>query len=198
MNITIEEYDSSGASAHLIDAAITASYQAAFSGFPWNSQVTAEEAKIQFEKHKRKNGFKCLYAMTIIPTASNNIFSVSEHELLGALWWDCPTENQLLEERGEKLVKFARQKANTLLIWEREIFVRPEYHGNGIGKMLRKSFLEKLPIIYGSFLVLTRMRDDNIPVIKIAEEFGYERTGIKISSSKPGIDHEYWFYKAKE
>ena len=72
--------------------------------------------------------------------------------------------------------------------------VRPEYQGKKIGMALRRAFIETVRVRYGSCWVFTRMREDNIPVIRIAEKLGYKPTGIRIPAhTTPGIYHEYWF-----
>jgi len=86
-----------------------------------------------------------------------------------------------------------------LLIWERELIVHPTNQGQGVGSKLRAAFVESvLNHCEKGVLIFTRMRDDNIPVIKIAEKFGFRRTGIRtLSSQKSGVFHEYWYFSQK-
>jgi hypothetical protein len=48
-------------------------------------------------------------------------------------------------------------------------------------------------ILSAKTLILTRMRNDNLPILKIADRLGFQRTGIKIPSRQPGTFHEYWY-----
>jgi len=197
MTVTIDPYNPRAAFRREIDEAIAASYRAAFSGFPWNSEVTIEEARKQLQSHKRKPGFEGLIATANSVTQSRPRglippFRVSkEHDLLAAMWWDSPTQEQLAEERGAELAKLARNCVP--FVWGRELLVRPEYQGKKIGLALRRAFIETIRVRYGTCWVFTRMREDNIPVIRIAEKQGYKPTGIRVSAKEaPGIHHEYW------
>ena len=200
MTVTIHPYNPRGPLRRYVDGAIVASYQAAFSGFPWNSPVAMEEARKCFRNHKRKPGFEGLIAtatnVTLFrPMGALLPFRVSnQHDLLAAIWWDCPTEKQLATERGEELAKFVHDKGMIPFVWEREVLVRPEYQGKKIGLALRRAFIETVRVRYGTCWVFTRMREDNIPIIRIAEKLGYKPIGIRVPANEAlGIGHEYWY-----
>ncbi len=157
-------------------------YQEAFTGFPWYENLSVKEISNRWQTCITKNGFQCI----VIEVGGT---------VAGALWWDLPTLEQLKEERGDLLFSFAQVRQVTI-IWEREVMVSPSLQGRGIGTLLRKRFLEIIDSSFQNFLVLTRMRDDNLGIILIAQKAGFHRTGILIpSSQKPGIYHEYWFLR---
>ena len=164
-------------------------YQEAFAGFPWYEDLSFEEILRRISSNMGNPGFESFLAEN------------TEGEIIGGLWFDQPSIRQLEEERGKSLTEFTGSfcEANGIqsVIWERELIIRPDNQRQGIATRLRLTFLaylaEKFP---EGALVLTRMRDDNIGTITIAEKLGYQRTGIRIpSSQKPNIFHEYW-YKA--
>ncbi len=161
-------------------ASIKMIYQLAFAGFPWYEDLSEEEISRRWQSCVVKDGFQCLVVEV-------------DGVVAGVLWWDLPSLEQLKEERGNPLLFFAKARQGTV-IWEREVMVSPSYHGRGIGTLLRRRFLEIMDSCYQDFLVLTRMRDDNVGIIRIGEKVGFQRTGIRMSSSmKPGVCHEYWF-----
>lgn len=43
-------------------------------------------------------------------------------------------------------------------------------------------------------LALTRMRDDNVGIVRINEQLGFSKTGIRVASQAYlGLMHDYWF-----
>lgn len=158
-----------------------------FAGFPWYENLSIDESIKRVNEHAQKEGFESFLAED------------PNGKIVGGLWYDSPSFEELEAERGKPLADFAQQLcgqcAITRLIWERELMVRPDFQGQRIGTRLRQTFLLHLAQEYpDGVLVLTRMRDDNLPTIKIAERLGYQRTGIKKPSSQlPGVSHEYWF-----
>lgn len=160
-------------------------YRLAFASFPWYEDLSNEEIEKRWKIQQAKPGFECLIA--------------DEHnEIVGAIWWDKPTIDELCFERGEPITQFAKQKKRmgNLLIWVRESIVSPIHQGRGVGSQLRVAFLESvLNRCEKGVLILTRMRDDNLPIIKIAKKSGFLRTGIRTpSSQKSGVFHEYWYF----
>jgi GNAT superfamily N-acetyltransferase len=122
----------------------------------------------------------------------------TEDDLIaGAIWWESISIERLRQERGEVLVGFVQGLMSVQnMIWEREVIVAPSYQGRGLGRALRQEFLQKVCFDFNPVLILTRMRDDNLPIVKIAQQIGFLRTGIKVPSSQvPGLNHEYWYYK---
>lgn len=119
----------------------------------------------------------------------------------GALWYDTPNLAELETERGKLLADFASQtigsSALVKIVWEREIIVDPQFQGQGIATQLRQRFLQSLETncLQGA-LILTRMRNDNLAIIKVAEKCGYQRTGIETDSNwRPPMKNSYWFKK---
>lgn len=169
---------------------VQAIYRLAFAGFPWYEDLSREEIEKRWKIQRAKSGFECL-------VADDEIKGI----IVGAIWWDKPTLDELCFERGEHIAQFAKQKIRMgdLLIWERELIVSPIHQGQGVGSQLRATFVESvLNRCEKGVLIFTRMRDDNLPVIKIAEKFGFRKIGIRTpSSQKSGVFHEYWFFSQK-
>ena len=160
-------------------------YRLAFASFPWYEDLSNEEIEKRWKTQQAKPGFECLIADEL-------------DEIVGAIWWDKPTLDELCFERGELITQFAKQKIRMgdLLIWERELIVSPAHQGRGIGSQLRVAFVELvLNRCKKGVLILTRMRDDNLPVIRIAEKSDFQRTGIRTpSNQKSWVSHEYWYF----
>lgn len=160
-------------------------YRDAFFGFPWQEDLSAGEVRHRLQVMQTKRG-------------AEGIVAVENSRVLGVSLWDMPTIPELQLERGQALAEFAARKMATVtglttVAWERELLVDPKFQGRGVGTALRKAFISLLKREAG-FLVLTRMRDDNLPTIRIAEKIRLARTGIRIESSqKAGVFHEYWF-----
>jgi len=167
-------------------------YKEAFAGFPWFENLSTEEVNKRLNSNLEKRGFEAFIAEN------------EKGEIIGGLWFDSPTLEQLLTERGEKLANFVKNFWKTKglcdLIWERELMVRPDFQKQKIATRLRITFLTYLSEKYpNGVLVLTRMRDDNIGTLKIAERLGYQRTGIRTPSSQnPNLYHEFWYKYIKE
>lgn len=194
------------------ECAIRRVYKRAFAGFPWYEELSDGEMQRRWEDWRTKRGAWALIAE-------------QDEEIVGALLWDGPTLNELRAERGETLTRFAqklvwprtvlaldelhfdhrerlirfsqeRLRPHTNLIWEREVIVDPRAQGHGIGTTLRRVFLYRMVSDNATVLVLTRMRDDNLPIIRIAEKLGFLRTDIRVPSSQiPGVFHEYWYWQ---
>lgn len=157
-------------------------YQNAFAGFPWHETLSDAEVQRRWEDYRSKRGSQALVAER-------------DEAVIGALLWDQPTLDELGIERGETLARFAEEHLgpNTILVWEREVIVSPAARGQGIGTALRRSFLNRISGTTAT-LILTRMRDDNLPIIHIAKKLGFLRTGIRVPSSQiPDVSHEYWY-----
>lgn len=168
-------------------AAIGEILPAAFAGFPWYENLSPVEVTRRLESMQAKR-------------RTAGLVAEEAGVVLGTSLWDTPMILELESERGEALARFAAERMSTggrspKLVWERELLVHPNYQGRSIGTALRMEFINRLAR-EGNFLVLTRMRDDNLPTIRIAEKMGFSRTGIRVESSqKAGVFHEYWYLK---
>jgi GNAT superfamily N-acetyltransferase len=162
---------------------IISMYQESFGGYPWFEKLSQGAVQDRWNTHAAQPGFDCLIAEI-------DAFAV------GAVWWNTITLDALSQERGSALGDFvAKNCPARLLIWEREVLVRPAYQIRGIATALRSEFLARLTRLPTDFIVLTRMRDDNFGIIRIAEKLGFQRTGLRQpSSADPAIYHEYWYY----
>ncbi|HBW74407.1 MAG TPA: hypothetical protein DEF59_04070 [Candidatus Magasanikbacteria bacterium] len=161
---------------------IRAMYRDAFAGAPWFEKVPEEEVLMRWESHRGKIGFSCLVAE-------------EAGELMGATWWDTLTIDALSAERGETLAEFALREGTKAerIIWIRETVVFQRFQGRGIARMLKAASLEVISAEAKS-LILTRMRDDNMGILHVAQRFGFKRTGIRMpSKSNPDVWHEYWY-----
>lgn len=157
-------------------------YRQAFAGFPWYEALSSADVQGRWDFCATKYGFRAIVA-------------VEDGVVVGALLWDTPTIEDLRLERGDALACFAidRLCEDVLLVWEREVMVAPSAQGRGIATQLRLQFLECIGEMRAA-LILTRMRDDNVPIVHIAAKRGFSRTGIKVpSSQKPEVSHEYWY-----
>lgn len=158
-------------------------YREAFKGFPWFENLTDEEVQIRWQRQSTKKCFSCVVAEV-------------DERLVGATWWDTISPEQLLVERGIRLADFVGNFYGFDLVWLRETCVRPKYQGQGIAQALKLAVIGKLAILNKPILLLTRMREDNLPIISINRKLGFKRTGIKVPSSQiAGVYHEYWYKK---
>lgn len=160
---------------------IQAIYQQAFTGWPWYEYLSAQEVGRRWEIQRVKFGFGCLVA------------EISK-QIVGATWWDIISPEQLLIERGVELADFVNKLPGHDLVWLRETCVNPEFQSRGIASLLKKEAMARLESFNKSTLLLTRMREDNVVIISINTNLGFNRTGIKVPSSQvTGVFHEYWY-----
>ena len=158
-------------------------YQAAFAGYPWFENLSDDTVQKRWQSDSAQPGFKCLVA-------------IIDDIVVGAVWWNELTKSNLLLERGQAIVDFVTEKyPDRPLIWERETMTDPAYQGRGIASALRVELLSQISRNGQPLMILTRMRDDNFAIIKIAQKVGFSRTGIRLpSSASKDIYHEYWCY----
>ena len=160
--------------------------QASFAGAPWFEDLSDDEAMRRIKEHAMEPGFEA-YLIE------------DQDKIIAGLWYDTPSINKLSEDRGYDLADFARTVCRDVdleqIIWQRESVVHPNYQGQGLATLLRRKLIDDIEKHgRGPSLLLTRMRDDNFGIIRVAEKFGYERTGIRVPSSQnPNADHEYWY-----
>lgn len=163
-------------------------YKEAFAGFPWYENLLYEEIQKRVTVDLSKEGFDSFIAEN--PNDGN---------IIGGLWFYSITVSSLESERGKELANFGRficeSNGITNIIWERELMVKPDFQNARIGTRLRTNFVFYLADRYPQgTVILTRLRDDNIGTIKIAERLGYLRSNVRIPSSKnQSLFHEYWY-----
>jgi len=164
-------------------------YKEAFAGFPWYEQLSIEETFNRVANNSEKAGFDAFLAFA----------SDGSDQIVGGLWYDKPTLEELEKERGFELREFVEllgmNQSTANIVWEREVLVKPGFQGLKIATNLRTLFISYVSQeMSEGGVILTRMRDDNLPIIKVAENVGYQRTGIKVASSQnPSTKHEYWY-----
>jgi len=166
----------------------------AFAGFPWHETLSRWEINRRWDFYVRQQGFCGLVEIRRIRGKDTIV--------VGAIFGDKPNVEKLIAERGQELGDFvkslgiisAEEDYPENLVWIREIVVDPNFQNQGIGLALRLAFIDTVSCFDRPTLFLTRLRDDNLPIIQLAEKCQFVRTGIRIpSSQKPGIFHEYWF-----
>lgn len=181
-----EEYLKTG----VIDR-LAVAYLEVFRGFPWfEDSLTVGEVMRRLESQFGKPGLRMF------------LLENKESEIVAAGWFDTPTLEDIEVERGAQLRSFAEgiMSLNKVaaLIWEREVLVKPIYQGFGLGTKIRTGMINFIDKKFPSAIILSRMRDDNFPIIRIAEKLNFKRTGItKPSSQRPEVNHEYWFRAGK-
>ena len=162
-------------------------FSRAFAGFPWYRDLPVDELEERVASHAALPGYGRLVELG------------EDTRIKAAIWYDTPSLDELEAERGVQLREFA---ASTLLkhqlstvVWEREVLVDPSTQGQGLGTKLRQNMLESLSQKFPSgALLLTRMRDDNTPIIRIAEKLDYQRTGVRMpSGTGQQAFHEFWY-----
>jgi len=158
----------------------------AFAGFPWFETLSRAEAKSRVETQQIREGTQIIVARN------------ENDKVVATSWLDSPTLEQLEIERGQQIRQFVekimKEQGVVRLLWERELLVDPEYQKQGIGTELRAFVMAEIDKLSEKTLILSRMRDDNVGTIKIAERLGFQRTGItKPSSQTPDFNHEYWY-----
>lgn len=160
----------------------------AFSGFPWYETLDEAELNRRWFSFVGRPGFTGLIALS----------DDDGDEVMGGIWWDDTSPILLAHERGVELADFTVQHLvhqGLSLVWERDLAVFRRYQGQGVGRRLRSVFLEEM-VRQGTTGVLTRMREDNEPVLKLARDLGFHPTGIFVPCSvKADTCHQYWYWK---
>ena len=153
-------------------------YRDAFLGPPWLEDIGVEEVGRRWREYRAKRGFDGRVALY-------------HGDLVGAIWWDTPTPDDLRTVRGDARGAIVQSDAERIY-WVRDTVVSRCRQGIGIGRELRSAFIAELP---EDSIALTRHRDDNTGIIRLSETMGFRRTGIRVPSSQiPGLFHEYWYY----
>ncbi|MGI5841513.1 MAG: hypothetical protein ACOX6N_04825 [Patescibacteria group bacterium] len=162
-------------------------YQAAFRGHPWYENLSVQEVNSRLDSDFSRIGFNSFLAED------------SEGFVMGGLWYDTPTLEDVRRQRGEELASYTQKLMEETgiknIVWERELMVDPKHQGQGLGTNLRETFLLHLSCRFpDGVLILTRMKEDNYATLRIAEKLQYQDTGIRIESSVfKGQFHQYWY-----
>jgi RimJ/RimL family protein N-acetyltransferase len=156
----------------------------AFASEPWLEDLSDEECESRADSYLRKKNVR-------------SISAYNSSELVGVVLVDELSLSNLENERGGALKEWVicKNKNAEKVLWGRETLIKRGFQSQGIGKDLRKKMISYICEDTNNFwILLTRMRDDNSRVIKIAEHFGYERIGVRVKSSMgENVWHEYWF-----
>ncbi len=155
--------------------------QEAFSGFPWFLAMTDEYISNRWNSCSKHSGFHCVVAEI-------------DGSIVGACWF-CEMGNEEIEaEKGKALRGFAEAyQISCPRIWIDATVVNPRFQGQGLAKAIKMWILELIRSSHPQALLLTRMRDDNVGIIRINEEVGFRRTGIRIPATGSVHLHEYWY-----
>lgn len=161
--------------------AVQTIWQKAFAGPPWYENLSHEEMERRWQACCKKNGFGCLLMQ-------------HDEKIVGFISWHTPTIDELIEERGQALATFATQCGRSV-VWLEVTCTDPDFQKKGVARTMREYALSKFQQSNG-FLLLTRHREDNIPIINLSRSMGFLPVGIKVPSSQVhGIHHEYWYLK---
>lgn len=153
----------------------------AFLSPPWHEILSEEECQKRAASILTKRNVQCCIAEV-------------DGNVAGVILTDTLTLEELHQERGAALVEWASQRKWETIGWGRETLLFRKYQSLGIGTVLREEMMNHLTQSKVYSGLLTRMRDDNVQVIKIAEKFGYLRTGVRVKSSfGENIWHEFWY-----
>ncbi len=162
-------------------ANLTSLIKDAFLSPPWCEDLSEEECQKRATNILNKRAIQCFSAEIA-------------GRVVGVILTDTVALEDLRQERGVDLYNWALKMQWENIGWGRESLILREYQSMGIGSILREKVMDHIAQtrIYSG--LLTRMRDDNIRVIKIAEKFGYIRTGVRVKSSLgENIWHEFWY-----
>lgn len=130
----------------------------------------------------------------------NFLFTIDE-QCIGATWYEYVNLDWLAKNKGSDLAYFASQlimKDHLYhLVWHTETLVDPSFSGLGLATSLKQTVDDRLVASSkadGGILLCTRMRDDNIAILKTNTKLGFQKTGIRMPCNlDPEISHEYWF-----
>ena len=155
--------------------------QDAFKSPPWEEDLSDTECAKRADSMLGKMNVQCISAY-------------SNFTLVGIILVDELTIQQLKKERGDPLYNWVLGMNFKKIAWGRETLIQRNFQSQGIGRILRSQMISHLENTGQYSVILTRMRDDNFRVIKIAEKFDYKRTGVRQKSSMgENVWHEYWY-----
>jgi len=166
------------------ETSVVTIFRRAFAGPPWNENWSDQKVGELWQNHASRRGFTCVVA-------------VVDDSIVAATWYDTPLLAELAQERGQELAAFARvQNVGGPVIWIRETVCDPAFQGRGLTGQMKECALGKIRADYNEGLLLTRMRDDNVGIVRINTKFGFQKTGIRVASQAfPGLNHDYWFLR---
>ena len=155
--------------------------QKAFKGYPWFENMTDDSIKARWMKHIREPNFQCL----VVVNDGNQILSVA--------WFHDISHETIKIQKGVPLLEFVTSKhPDRPCVWIDATVTDPDFQGRGMATKLKQAIFERILGLHSRPLILTRMRDDNVGIIKVNEKFGFIRTGIKITGSGE-VQHEFWY-----
>jgi hypothetical protein len=157
-------------------------YALAFKQPPWTQEPTDKQSvSARWQKSAARLGFKCFVAE-------------SDNRVIGALWFDTPSDADFIAENRKELVEYIRFRYQASAIhYIRETIVDPVFKKKGAAQLLKAYVLADVAQSDPGAIVCTCMRDDNPGIIRVNLKFGFVRTGVfKPSGTTPGITYEYW------
>lgn len=165
-------------------SAVTTVLRRAFSGPPWNESWDQPKVDRMWKDHSMRPGFDCLVADR-------------DGRVVAATWYDTPSDEDLARERGTELSNFVRSHgAEGSVVWIRETVCDPDVQGTGLAGRLKEAALARLKDRFLGCLLLTRMRDDNVAIVRINRRLGFEKTGVRVAFQNiPGLVHDYWYLR---
>lgn len=120
---------------------------------------------------------------------------------IGASWYEYVNLDWITKNKGAELADFIAQKMSShnlgQIIWQTETLVHPDFKDQGLATQLKTIIdqdLQALSSPLGGVIAATRMRDDNIGILKVNSRLQYQKTGIRMPCNlDPDISHEYWY-----
>ena len=160
-------------------------YRECFTGFPWFNKPSYDDAFSRLDRQLRRTDCICLVAKV-------------DKKIIGASWCDEILLVELEQERGgvEASSIIRVNFSDMRLIWLRATIVSPAYQGQGLTKKIKIHLHDQIKLKYTKPLIVTRMRSDNIPIIKINTELGYKKLGVATRSKLDALAmDEYWYFE---
>jgi RimJ/RimL family protein N-acetyltransferase len=159
--------------------------QRSFAGFPWFETMPDEAIQNRWRQHNARTNFCCLVAEI-------------NTQIAGVSWFHEITDDELELEKDKALREFATTNFPAVTrIWVDATVTDPDFQKSGVATQLKVKLLEMIRTSYPETCILTRMRDDNVGIIRINERFGFKRTGVKVLG-KNDIRHEFWYLHHKQ
>jgi hypothetical protein len=175
-------------SVNILITTVTPLYRQCFKRGVWNEDLSIESVVGRLENCFSRD-FRGYF-----------LFDIGEI-CIGASWYEYVNIDWIKDNKGSDLANFITQKmlSNNLrqIVWQTETLVHPDFAKQGLAGQLKSIIdmdLQKLSLPVGGILTATRMRDDNIAILKVNSKLQYNKTGIRMPCNlDPKIEHEYWF-----